>query len=282
MKIVSVDNGYYATKILANNSLYSIKSKYMEDDEGEFEYKGKKYSFGHGAYNIEHDKTDNELHKLITYYILAKLTQGIEEYKLVLSLPMLYYKAQRESFKQYIQGEGIIHTRLKNREKILRISDVIVFLQGAGALYANNPNDYKGKLIGLLDIGGLTAQGAVFENLKPIPETVFTINAGGIILNNKIKTKLNEKYGLNIQDYEIPYLEDYSDDIEKITSEHFADIILEMKKKNWSIETLPILITGGGSINMRATKYLPKGTMTKDPIFDHVKGLQKVGMVIFK
>ena len=282
MKIVSIDNGYFATKVLANNQLQKINSKYTEDIDGEFEYQGKRYSFGHGVYNIDHNKTDNELHKLLTYYILSKLTIQPEEYKLVLSLPMLHYKSQKEKFKEYIEGERLIKTRVKGEGKMFKIADSVVFLQGAGALYANNPMEYKGKIIVLLDIGGLTAQGAIFEDLKPIPETMFTIDAGGIILNNKIKTKLNEKYGLNIQDYEIPHLEGYKEDIETITREHFSSIVLEMKKKNWSIETLPILTTGGGSIKMMVDKHLPRAIKTNDPIYDHVKGLQRVGSVMFR
>lgn len=282
MKIVPIDNGYYATKVLADNNLYSIRSKYTEDEDGDFEYEGRKYTFGHGTYNIDHDKTDNELHKLMTYYVLSKLTETKQEFKLILSLPMLHYKNQKDEFKEYIQGNGYIQTRLKRDRKIFTISDVIVFLQGAGTLYANNPMDYKGKLIGLLDIGGLTAQGAIFEDLKPIKETMFTIDAGGIILNNKIKTKLNEKYGLNLQDYEIPYLKDFKEDIEEIKEEHFKTIILEMKKKNWSIDTLPILATGGGSKVMNVEKYLPKCKLTSNPIYDHVKGLGVIGRMVFR
>lgn len=283
MKTVPIDNGYHDTKFIINNQLQKIRSRYTEDNEGDFEHLGRKYALGHGFYNIDHHKTDNELHKLMTYYILSKATDFIsEEFRLVLSLPMLHYKAQKDSFKDYIQGNGPITTWLSGERKTFSIKDIVVFLQGAGALYAANPMQYKGKLIGLLDIGGLTAQGAIFEDLKPIPDTMFTIDAGGIILNNKIKTTLNERYGLNIQDYEIPYLEGYTDEIEDIKRKHFNAILLEMKKKNWSIETLPILITGGGSISMTADKYLPRGMMTNDPIFDHVKGLQRVGMVIFR
>lgn len=282
MKIVAIDNGYYATKVLADNQLQSIRSKYLQDDDGDFEYQGIKYSFGHGSYNIDHDKTDNELHKLMTYYILSNLTETTEEFKLVLSLPMLHYKAQREKFKKYIQGQGLIITHLNGVKKNFIISDVIVFLQGAGALYANNPLEYKGKLIGLLDIGGLTAQGAIFEDLKPIRETIFTIDAGGIILNNKIKTRLNEKYGLNLQDYEIPYLTEFDKDIERVKEEHFQSIVLEMKKKNWSIDTLPILATGGGSKDMNVEKHLPKCKLAQKPIYDHVKGLGVIGRMMFR
>lgn len=282
MKIVSIDNGYFATKVLADNQLQSIRSKYIQDDEGDFEYQGKRYSFGHGSYNIDHDKTGNELHRLMTYYILSNLTESTEEFKLVLSLPMLHYKNQREDFKKYIKGDGLITTKLRGHRKSFVISDVIVFLQGAGALYANNPMEYKGKLIGLLDIGGLTAQGAIFEDLKPIRDTMFTIDAGGIILNNKIKTNLNEKYGLNLQDYEIPYLKDFKEDIERIKQEHFQTIILEMKKKNWNIGNLPILATGGASQIIDVSKHLANCKLTQNPIYDHVKGLGVIGRMMFR
>lgn len=280
MKIVAIDNGYYATKVEVERNCFSIKSKYTQDNDGDFEYKGKKYSFGHGTYNIDHNKTENDLHRLMTYYVLSRLTQSQEEFKLIVSLPMLHYKTHKEDFREYLMNEKLITTRLKDENKTFKITDCTVFLQGAGALYAYNPGEYKNKLIGLLDIGGLTAQGAVFEDLKPIKETMFTIDAGGIILNNKIKTRLNEKYGLNIQDYEVPYLTGYEDDISEILDEHFSEIKLEMKKKNWSIETLPILATGGSSI--MAHRYLPKCTVTTNPIYDHVKGLGNIGRMIYR
>lgn len=282
MKIVPLDNGYFASKLFFNNQPGCVLSKYTQDDDGEFEYLGKRYSVGHGSYNIDHNKSQNQLHKLITYYICSRLAEYKEDFKLVLSLPMLHYKTQKESFKEYIIGDGLIKTRLNDREKVFSISDATIFLQGAGALYANNPRDYKGKLIGLLDIGGLTAQGAIFEDLKPIKETMFTIDAGGIILNNRIKTKINEKYGLNIQDYEIPYLDSYHEDIQQIIDSHFSEIILEMKKKNWSIETLPILATGGASMSMTVDRYLPKCRLTDDPIYDHVKGLGVIGGMVYR
>jgi hypothetical protein len=150
-------------------------------------------------------------------------------------------------------------------------------MQGAGALYANNPEEYKNKLIAVWDNGGLTSQGCCFENLKPIPETMFSIDGGGIILNNKIKTYLNSKYGLNLQDYQIPHLEGYEKDKDYIIQEHIETITLEMKKHNWDIKTLPILATGGASEKMRVDKYLSNCFLSKDCTYDNVKGLYAMG-----
>ena len=99
MQIVAIDNGYFQTKVCADERLYSIKSKLLIDSEGDFDYAGQKYSVGHGSYNINHDKSDNELHRIITYYILSRLTTDKETFKLVLSLPMLRIKIIANSLK---------------------------------------------------------------------------------------------------------------------------------------------------------------------------------------
>lgn len=281
MKNVSIDNGYWATKIAHAGQLANVKSKYTEDPDGDFEFLGKKYTIGHGSYNIEHDKTNNELHRLTTYYALSKLTHGTEEFNLTVSLPMLHYKGGKEEFKNYIQGDGTIKTRLENKEKKFQINAVTVFMQGAGALYANNPTELKRGIVGVLDIGGLTAQGCVFENLKPIGETMFQVDAGMIILNNKIKTRLLRDHKVNVQDYEIPYLDLYQDTIKEVTQEHFQGIRLEMQKKNWSLDTIPIMCTGGGSLQMGAAGFFRKGFLSNDPVNDNVKGLQVIGGMIY-
>lgn len=282
MKIGAIDNGYWSTKILLDGKLGNIRSKYTEDPDGEFEYNSKKYVVGHGSENIDHNKTVNELHRIITYYALGMGVNFAEEFKLVLSLPLLHYRALRDDFKAYIMGEDAIKVKIKGKEKRIFIKDVNVFLQGVATVYVNNPNQYRKGLLAILDIGGLTAQGAILENLKPIPESIFTIDAGVIILNNKIKTRLNEKYCLNIQDYEVPYLIDFHEDIQKVRDEHFEQIALEMQKKNWSLSTLPILATGGGSLQFEVTRYLPKSRLSNDPIFDNVKGLGVVGEMIYR
>lgn len=282
MKTIAIDNGYYSTKVVHDNNLFQVRSRYTEDHDGDFEFDNKRYSLGHGTYNIDHDKAGNDLHKLLTYYVLSDLTEYRSVFNLVLSLPMRHFLEYKDSFAQYIKGSGVITTKLKDRQKIFSINDCFVYFQGAGALYANNYNEYKGKLIGLLDIGGLTAQGAIFEDLKPIPGTMFTIDAGSLILENKIKGVLNEKYRLNLQDYQIPYLTGYEKDIAEITQDHFKKIEMEMRKNGWDLKTLPILATGGGSIMMKVNEYIPHCTLTKNPVFDHVRGLSRIGGVIFK
>ena len=146
--------------------------------------------------------------------------------------------------------------------------------------FSDNIN-FANNVIGLIDIGGKTAQGCVFEYGKPLYDTMFCIDGGGIILNNKIKTYINGKHNLNYQDYEITHITDYQQDIETIINEHIKTIKNEMQAHNWNISKLPILATGGGSARMEINKFFPNCKLSKNPIYDNVIGLHNISKEVF-
>jgi len=271
MQICAIDNGYFSTKVKTEEKLFKFRSKIQEFNDEQinadtFEIADKIYIVGNGKDTIEIKKIDNEVHRICTIVGLSKLTNDIEQ------------------FKNYLSNPNIIHVKHQNKKKVIIIKDLIVFMQGASALYAHNPEQYKNNLVAVLDIGGLTTNGCIFENLKPIPESIFTINSGMLILYNKIKTAINQQNCLNVQDYEIPYIiHQHTDIFNQIVSEHVQKVIREMRAHNWSIETLPILGVGGGILELEdiMKQYFPQLQLSQNPIYDNVNGLFNIGKVMF-
>lgn len=290
----AVDNGYHDIKAIVKNQLTSYRSKIeinngckITNDVTLLEYEGTEYVIGAGKDNIDMDKTKSLHHKLFTLNALGSAIDYAESFNLVLALPMSHFKNNkfRDEFKNYMMEPTISSIRIDGKKKVVTIKDVTVFMQGAAALYSD-PQRYKNRLIGLIDWGGLTINACLFENLNPIIDTMVTINAGTIILDNKIKTAINENFFMNVQDYEIPYLmnqERYSKVISDVINEHCESVKRELKAKNWSLDTLEKLGIGGGMLRNKAYvhRHFSNMEVPEDPQYETVKGLQVIGEMIY-
>lgn len=293
MKLCAIDNGYQATKVKTEDKKYRFYSR-IQKTQGEFKekntikFEGESYTVGTGKDDLMMNKTEGIVPKLCALRALAENTDQEEHFNLVVDLPIIHYFNQdtRDEFKDYIgKSEKIEHN---GKIKQIHIDKCTVVPQGLAALYAGNISQFKDKMIAILDIGGLTVDGCVIENLKPIKESMFTTNLGTKILEDRVRTALNTKFTLNIQDYEIPYLmrtgikgseEPSTCVIEDTINEYFEDLIREMTRKNWSVATLPIYGIGGGLLLLKEKMSFHFGEVevADDPAFANVNGLYRIG-----
>jgi len=300
MKIVAIDNGYWATKVYTQNERFSFRSKVEKTSDSlntnntfSITYAGENYLVGDGAYltNIEYDKTIDEFFKICTYTALAKLSTFGSEFLLVVGYPLNIYSTNAKAFSNYLKTNDYIELLLNGNPKLFKILDCIVFPQGAGVLYAN-PEEFKNQIIAIVDIGGLTINGCIFENLNLIRETIFTENLGSIILLNKIEKILENKYNMNIQDYEMQDIikngikkdkEGSLKIINEVIQSYIEELKNIMRKNNWNIDNLNILFTGGTSLLLQnhLLKIFPHSEISKDPVFDNVKGFYRVGELVY-
>jgi plasmid segregation protein ParM len=295
--IAGIDNGYDATKSIINEKYLYFKSKIeygkpiIKGSGIQIEINGKEYIVGEGVNNFSLDKTDNELHQICTYTALAKNCPDYKnEFDVVLGYPLNIYSANKEKYADiYLTGE-YVKVKLEGQEKLIKINKCKVFPQCAGAIYAT-PMIFKNRLVGILDIGGLTVNGCIVDNLNIIKDSIFTENLGGFILKNSIKKLLNSIYTLNIQDYNVDYIIKYglkTDSnskayIDGVMEEHMEKIISIMRQNNWN-EEMDIFVIGGGSLLLQdqIKKMLPNAIISEDPINTYVKGLYNVGRMMFR
>lgn len=299
MKIVAIDHGYSAVKAYSGNKAVSFQSRIEETNESintnqtyRVTYNDKTYLVGAGASlnYIEYDKTANEINKIYTLVALSKFMDGnYESFKLVTGYPLNLYSANKHIFSKYLKFFDIPFEIDGVRKKIT-IDDCIVFPQGAGALFVN-PLYYKDKVVAVIDIGGLTINGVIFENLNLQSSSMFTVNLGTIILYNKLRKALNSKFTTNIQEYEIPNIlkngliingeqQDITNIVDNIFKEHRKLIRAECRKYNWNIETLDILAVGGGSLVLDGylQKVFPQCRIADDPVMANVTGFYNIGV----
>jgi len=272
--IIAVDAGKYMTKALSSERTFGMRTRLSEhgpllfSDAYAVEFDGDLYSVGDGQSDYDVSKT-KLIHKLCTYVAIAKLTNE-KEIDLVTGCPVNQFinKDAREEHAEYLKGS--VQLKINTESFNFIIKSVMVLPETIGVVI-NNANDFIDTTVGVIDIGGLNTNGAIYERLKPIKSSVFTINQGGMILNAKIRRALNTAFMANYQDYEIPYVKAEGERkpiIDQVVSEHMANILEECKTYNWNIDELPIIFTGGGSLRFDVKR-------SRNPIWDNVKGFMK-------
>ena len=122
----------------------------------------------------------------------------------------------------------------------------------------NSPVD---SLVGVIDIGYTTIDGAVFKDCAPILDTVFSLVDGANPFKTKVRDELNKELLLNIQPYQMDEILSKGmygakhDEAQKIIEccqiQYLKKIVNEMLKHSWEIQSLPIVFTGGGSILLK-------------------------------
>ena len=301
MKICAIDHGYDSVKIFDGSKLFTFKSKIEETNESintnktyKITYDDKNYIVGAGANSnyIEYDKTANDYNKIFTLVALNKLMDtniNFESFKIVTGYPLNLYNANKSIFAKYLKSSDIPF-EADNTRKRVSIDDCIVFPQGAGSLFVN-PNEYRNKVVCVLDIGGMTVNALISDHLNIQSSSMFTANLGTIILFSKIKKALNSKFTMNIQEYEIPNIlqnglvvngekQDGKQIIDNILLEHCKQIKAECRRYNWNIETLEIIITGGGALVLDGylQKVFPQCRIIDNPVYSNVLGFYKIAV----
>lgn len=304
MKLISGDAGKFNTKAMSKDETgikrFSIRTKIEEANKCDelftgnthiVEYEGKRYVLGEGANINDFDVTKKKInHKLALYTAVANLLDGkYDEVRLVTGCPLTVFlnPELREEYKNYLLENKVIDITIDRERKRFCINDVLILPESIGYPYQDHTR-YLNGLVGVVDIGGLNTNGAIYERLKPLKCSVFTVNEGGNILQNKIKKTLNTNLGLNYQDYEIPYLiDDNNTDknikeiINELVIQQVDRIVDECKKNNWNVGGLQIVFTGGGSLLLQKQicERVPKAEISPNAIWDNVTGFYKIAEV---
>ncbi len=276
MGIISINNGYWATKVITSKERFIFDSKAeLATDEytNTFLVDGTNYKVGEGRRDIGLDKSANNIQLACISKALSKSTY--DEYKIITSLPANIY-INKEGREKYANNIKVLNPKIK---------DVKIYMEGAAAQLADL-EWYKGKLVVLIDIGGLTINIMVFEDGKLVYGTQDTLNLGTIILDNRIRAALTSTMCDNFTDYQIPYLFNTDDNkikkvIDEETERYFSEIDQELKKKGYP-SGVEKRFTGGGSLRLKNyIENILHGYVGKDPVWENAEGQFMLGSVVW-
>lgn len=295
--LLGVDNGCTYTKTSTRRifpSRVTEVEEFMElTGDIRLELNGKKYLVGIGEDNIDTDKTTNEKTRILTYAALAMHAPANQttRFKIVVGTPMSHYIKDRYSLRDYLVNHKYQRVVLNGHEKYIAIDEAIPFPQSTGA-YFYHIDKFKGRLVGVVDIGGVTIDCSLYDDGKLVPDAYFTLRHGMKVINTEVKNRLNARYGTNLkeQDMQRIYREGfrYKGTIQKdaytIISETInrnVDKIIYDISLNWDLNTMDIVLCGGGALDLEEylKPVLPHAFILDDPQFANALGFGKAAEV---
>lgn len=285
--IIGVDVGYSFTKT-STGVLFDSKVG-MSDGLGGgriITIDGKTYTIGYGANCMEVNRVDNELVRVCLIAAIALSDENETDFKVVTGLPIGQYKDQKDRLYQMLNANRCFTVSVNGKSRIIYISDVFVYAQGAGALFAN---DIDGDAI-IVDIGSRTCDIALFtvssgtRNLSKYS----TIYSGMYGLYTRAITSINNRFNLSLppeyaeqiflnglmvdgEDQQIDFLQ-------PVLSDYLNDLVNELLV-NYPARNVPLYLCGGGAYILGGVikRKFPHCSVMPDAQFSNADGFRKVG-----
>lgn len=267
IKTVIVDNGKENFKWRIDGCNNSFPSKLEEGvpvyNEDEIIYNNKSYIIGEEAEDYNYEFTKNNFHhKLLLYYCLAKNTEDVQSFNLVIGCPLTTYlnKNEHESYIESIRNNGQpIQILLNRKKKIIIIKNITIVPESIGG-YILDYNKSKLENRGVIDIGGLNMNGAIYSMGKPIKDKMITTNMGMHILMKNIQQAVLREREETINLYTCKYLmstKNFNGDaklkeiFDKECIKFITNIKKSLTKNDWELKQLNLRFIGGGSIQLK-------------------------------
>lgn len=239
--------------------------------------------------NIKLSKIDLA-HKLTALTAIHQLVEDGSSVELFVGLPIHSYfnTEHRKEYVAFYQQHEELTLEVNGELKNMLITKVKALPEGVGHVF-NSPTD---DLIGIVDIGYTTIDGAVFKECSPLVETVFTLIDGANPFSTVVRDTLNKELLLNIQPYQMDEIfskglygsmsKQADEIIYKCKREYLKKIINEMLKHNWEVQTLPIVFTGGGSLLLKdIIEECETFIVSDNCVFDNVDGFVELGGMLY-
>lgn len=291
--IKGIDNGYGFTK---DSDFNIFKSAYLSTEPltlsnpYKLNVNGQNYWIGEGDSTVEIDKIDSMLNKICTLNCLA-LTEG-NEFNLVVGLPISQYKIDKEKFRDIVMGYNNSEIKLNEQSaKTIKINNVFVYAQGLASLYSSNINHS----VIIVDVGSRTVDVAYLEYNKGCFNIMQynTYYCGCLPLYSKLTDAINTHYKLTLKSNQGEKLlreglkifgeQQNIDNIRvQVLKNHFEELLIDLKL-NYPSQTIPFILTGGGSdILFNAFKSrFNDVTIMKNNQFSNALGYYEIGKAKF-
>ena len=274
-KVVAINIGYAQTKIRYGedkNDIIIFNSKvgnYIDESPDNLvEIDGKKYCVSTGSYSFDLNKSSTLHQKVLLRRSLDLIKEKLKN--VVVAMPCNVY-INKQHRKEYLDLVKSMHD----------VSDAIVYIEG-GSLVFYDYDFFKNKMCVLLDIGGFTINGMMFDDCQLIKESVFSVPLGILVLNDRIRTSLEQNSYSMVNDEQIKYMYD-SDIAKNIINSYIEEIKNILRKKAYPTSDIcSYRCTGGGSELLREILVQNfNAYIGKEPVFENVNGMYQVGREYF-
>lgn len=307
MKCIEIDAGMYAVKAKCGDNKFYCRmlvaplNECATDNGYKVEYCNRIYMVGEESIpmNYDYDKKRIE-NKVATYLAISRfIEKENEKVNVIIGMPLEHWldRERRQEFENYFKSALVkLKVTKGGEEKTISfgINQIKAFPETIGHLYIpENQKKFANRTVGILDCGGCNFQGAIYRNMVPVKESCFTSNKGVNFYLDEVKRAINNKFGTNYQIYQIDDLikfgaigdkkELIAEEIKKVTRNFLSGVFREAKARNWMIEGLPVIITGGGSCYFveAIDELLRETTISNNEVWDNVDGFGEIGGIVY-
>lgn len=285
-KLFCQNTGYYnrKTKTVNGEYLAPTRTQLNVDASKYLLVDGEKYEVGEGFRDIR-GRADNDTHLICTKYDILKHSDDGDAINLMLALPCNYFrnKTYRERYKLLLPRT--LTGEVDGNNKKIYIENREVYMEGAAA-YLLYKSAFKDYVVGVIDIGGNTINCMIYAYGKVQIETIMTLDTGTIKLERDLIDALNTANGWYMQGYELREIiqsGEYNHIIDKVYDKHIDVLRKSLQEKKWNLDRMMLFITGGGANTLNASlkKHFKKVVVSKEGLFDNVRGMWEAESVIF-
>lgn len=297
--IAAMDSGKFHSRFFAGEEVDMFRTKLEKTlssnpKSNTIKFEGDTYLIGNDASDIDYEPSKETLtHKLCIYYALIRNGYANRKINLAVGTPIKYFKdpQTKQSYADFIKGNGNVEVEYNGVPYTIMINEVLVVPEGCGILYSSdkNYNDLTSRYIGIIDIGGLNAQGRVYQMGTPLPEFDMDSELGTHTLSQDIADKLNmEDKNARYSSAQIESLIERHFNrgvlltnekdivaikkIEVYLEDHLASILRKCQAKKWNLEYMDMMFTGGGSQLLKGYIESKGFDVSDNCIQDNVRG----------
>lgn len=291
-RFIAVDSGKFKTKValLSKNRDKAltfgfrtmIESGNFADDAIEAntfiaEFGGKTYKIGNGASKEAELETSkkSEIHKITTLAAIALVVNDGDEVNVAIGCPVKEYEVveKRNEYRDYILPPGEVKIKIKTKnetepkEKHFFINYTVVYPESSGILYLDMER-FAEKEVGIIDIGGGTGLGSMFDNFEIVRKTSFTCELGGNVLVNGLSQLLSAEFSRCNPDYvrklialpheqrklvpingDKDFIEEVGIRSKEIIDDYLLDYVKQIRRqcdsKQWPLDYIDLVGVGG-------------------------------------
>lgn len=291
-------------RVLFRNKVQEVDSLGAELSPNSYklQFEGKTYLLGDmlPEERTSFDLSKNSFEHILSIYVAitqlllkSKQSIGLANIYLAVNIPVSLYKNEDHmfAFQEAIRRNGEpICIAVNGKTFAFKLQSVLLLPEAIGPTYLNT-NEFRNKKILVMDIGSLNTNFMEIDRLVPKFDRMVSSNLGVNVMRAKLADTLTTKYGIAITDDDCEtiirdkYLivagqkrEDSREIIEKLFSEHVAEIVNFAKSRKISFNNLEIVLVGGGSILLRnqLISEFPGATISPEAQFANVLSFLKV------
>lgn len=274
MEIIGIDHGWSNMKTVSSVFTSGVKEITTEPAlfDNVVELEGKYFKVGGKRLEVKDTKVTDENYYILTLASIGKELnrRGLRRANIFLSvgLPLTRFGAEKKDFIDYLMKRKEISFKFENIRYSVCIERVSVFPQCYAAV-ADRLGSFRREVL-VVDIGSWTVDIMPISNQKPDIEQCVTIPQGLITCMRAINEQCVRQLGSQVTESDIQEVmmygrsdiaPKYLEIIQEGIAEFARSIYFTLKEYGYNLETMPIIIVGGGAVVMKLFGKIEQGNI---------------------